>query len=282
MVENEGAKMQVLEICLDNNRIDGNYPKPGTKNYTRANFSDNVVLTVNQNQLTAAVVRFQSEILEPDNKLKVHGGYILGSDRGEFGGRVFFAPERDVDGVLLDLKSTSIPYEWRLRFKDSEFFGQTEGQYCLINENFKGFAEYGFRRFVFTGLAHMGFDEGSLYELIFENDTWVAVEILDLNRCPEVFIQEREKLYLATSNYLAELNFAGSKPTMKVLIEDVDWGGLYPNTIVYANNSLFVGMRGFAYEYNLKSGNARWYNYLSYDKESVKELEDKEWFLSRP
>ena len=269
--------MMTLEIGLDKNRIDGNYPKPGTKNFTRASYSDNVVLTVNQNQLTASVVKSHSEIPEPDNKLKVHGGYILGSDRGEFGGCVFFAPEQDVDNVLINLEDKSIPYEWRLRFTDySEFFGHTEGQYSLVNENFRGFAEYECRKFVFTGLAHMGIDEGCFYELVFENDIWVMKEILNLDSCPEVFTQAGEKLYLATSGYLAEINLAGDKPTMKVIVEGVDWGCLYPNTMIYANNSLFVGMRGFVYEYDLNSGNATWYNYLSYDKESVKELEDKE------
>ena len=263
--------MKTLDIGLDRNRIDGNYPKPGTKNYTRANYSDDVVLSIDRDILTATVVGRLTEIPKPNNKHQVRGGYILGVDRGQWGGCVIFVPEQEIDNLPCDLcNGPSI--KWLIQLE----MLKNEELHILTYNNFKGFAEYGCRKFVFTGLANMGTDEGCFYELILQENTWVLREIQKLDSCPQVFTQTGSKIYLVTSDCLVELNLEEDKPKTKILFEGVDWGGLYPNSMIYANNSLYVGMRGFVYEYDLNSGNATWYNYLSYDKESVKELEDKE------
>jgi len=270
--------MRSLEIGLDKNRIDGIYPKSSSKDYYRANRSDNVVLSVDQNLLTVSVVRFYSEMPEPENKLYLHDGYLYGVDRGEWGGCVFFIPEKDVDSTIIELNRSKLSFKWIYPIPEPK----TGELYYLLNENFRGFAKNGCRKFVFTGFAHMCTDEGCLYEIVLEEEIWVAKEMFILDSYPHVFTQVGATIYLATSDRLVEISLAGDKPIINVIVEDLGWGGLYPNSMVCAKDSIYVGLRGFVYEHNLKSGKAKWYNYLSYDKESVKELENNEWFLSRP
>lgn len=53
--------MKTLLIGLDKGRIDGMYPKSGTKTYYMANRSENVALTVEDNTIVASMYERHKE-----------------------------------------------------------------------------------------------------------------------------------------------------------------------------------------------------------------------------
>jgi len=267
-----------IKIGFDRNRIDGIYPKPGSKDYSRANFSDDIVLGMEGDLLSAYAINDKTKTPEPVNKLKVENGYIIGFDMGEFGGSVHFTPLQDVVNVPIDTEFYDVP-----RLLSSHYSHRDSGEsYNILNENFRGFILHNDRKFVLTGIAHMTKDVGCLYELLLEGNIWHVKKLIDIGSRPHVFVQSGATTYLASSRSLLRINQADDKLKIKTLVKNVGWGSLYPNSLVYANDSLYVGMRGFIYEYNLKSGKEKWYNYISYDAEDVKSLEKSEWFNKLP
>jgi len=89
----------------------------------------------------------EPEFLVPDHSLPAFGGQLVGTDRGEFVGKLMFQDEAG------DLQT-------------------------LLDENVHGIVENPAGIFVFTGLAHLGGNEGYVYVVSLGADERVKTDLL--------------------------------------------------------------------------------------------------------
>ena len=218
--------------------------KPNTSNEWHQASWSNSIFVILENDSVTATTDFEkkqnptSYYIIPDKKscrCSSCNGTMIGWGHGEWGGGIIFIPiETDV-----------FP------------------EYRVMSENFFSFYRIGDRIFALTGLAHLGSSRGSIYELVVVGETfedrWEAVKILDIQYAPETFLLVNEDLYIATSNTLIIVK---NGEISDILIENAGWGTLYPDSMVYANNSIFVGMRGWICEYDLDTRTEKWYDFL--------------------
>jgi len=99
--------------------------------------------------------RTVSEINEvPHVAIPVKNGWLLGSDRGEWGGRLVYKTD---DG----------------------------NQKNIIDDNIKDIYEYSYGYIVVAGLGHMGASKGTIYLVTFKNNNYVAEQIHSLIASPK-------------------------------------------------------------------------------------------------
>lgn len=173
-----------------------------------------------------ALVALEKPVDYPAEIATVHGK-LVGEDKGEWGGSIKFMPDTGKD-------------------------------YTLVEENFQGFYTLEGRLFALTGLAHMGIDEGAIYEIIFRDGRWAADGIAKLDGCPEAFSIVDNMLYLVTSNSLSTVSADGM---IETLLDEAFWEGLYPTSIVCADTVVFIGMRGGVYSWDSDSNDGVWYDF---------------------
>jgi hypothetical protein len=190
--------------------------------------ADDIMISLDNDAIIAEAGRVREGQKYPDY-LEVENGTIVGFNKGEFGGWIVFMPN---DGPL----------------------------YEILNENFRGFYTIGDKIYVLTGLAHMVSDYGSIYELTFVKNKWTAREILDIGNCPAIFLLVNDELYIAT--YDDTLLIIKDGKISNILVKDSFFGMLHPNSMIYANNSIFIGMTGGVYMYDLDTGMDKWYEFL--------------------
>ena len=101
-------------------------------------------------------------------------------------------------------------------------------------------------------------DEGSLYELSHNGKKWSAEKIYDLDSYPWAYLIVDNIVYLITDEALLIIE-NGDKIT--TISEDAFWGGLFPNSMVLADTTLYVGMNGGMFSYELNEHTVKWYSH---------------------
>jgi hypothetical protein len=108
-----------------------------------------------------------------------------------------------------------------------------------------GFIETDRGPLALEGLAHGGATEGRIVRLARgKDDRWHAEDFLDLKAPPEpVYVKETDgSLIIATTRRL--LRVVPSDKSVEVLLEEVFWEGLYPNSMVVTpDGTIYLGMR---------------------------------------
>ena len=198
-------------------------PEYDTQAWHEANEAKNYSVSVKGDRV------YIGEAARPSDtkQLQVWNGYFTGIDYGEFGGGLDF---------------TSV-----------------EGTYKLLDENVVDFIAVDKKYYVLTGLAHLGMDRGKMYRLDFMdyNGRWAAKEILDLQSCPlAYYLDNNNVIYMVTYDSLLHIR---DEKISKVLVKDAFWRGLYPNSVLYLDGRLVIGMWGGVYTYQLSTGQQRWY-----------------------
>jgi HEAT repeat protein len=114
---------------------------------------------------------------------RVEGGWLMGVDKGEFGGGLWFLGE---DGSRTPILETE-------------------------EESVLGFAELPGRLLAFTGMSHMGLNEGFAYTLTREGDgTWTLHRLVQLPGFPKAWrIDADITLVVATGSGVVELAYTG-------------------------------------------------------------------------
>lgn len=168
-----------------------------------------------------------SEEASAPDELSTTKGKFVGTNYGEFGGTVDFVPN-------------------------------TGKSYTLINDNFIGFYAIGERLFVLTGLAHTS-NNGTIYELKFSSGKWKAILLTELESCPTAYLVIEDTLYLATDKGIMLANHTDE--SIAVYGSRSFWAGQVPisTSIVCANESIYVGMRGGVYAVNTEDLTETWY-----------------------
>jgi hypothetical protein len=145
--------------------------------------------------------------------LAIPGGFLLGTDEGEWGG--------DLTWISADGK--------RAR--------------KLGNENVHGLALLGPNQVVvLEGLNHMGLETGHALWLRPSSGAWEIEAEQPLDAGPETFVVARDAIYVLTARSLVRIDHEKHASA----IQPVATRGLYPNSMVAdADGSLWVGMRQF-------------------------------------
>jgi hypothetical protein len=169
----------------------------------------------------------QINLIGRQSFIKVADGYLVGFYRGEWGGYLYWFSN---DGKQY------------YKISDHEIVQ------FIMREN---------RIYAIEGLAHLDNSEGSILNIVKNNDRWIAQTYLKLNAAPEAIgLDRRNNLIIVTSKSLLSLDIDAK---IKTLIETGIWYyGLYPNSLVILNDNVFIGMRKGVFKYDLQSGNQEW------------------------
>ena len=168
----------------------------------------------------------------------VPGGFLIGYDRGEFGGGLYWF---STDGR----KHVRIAPPAGAR---SDWFP----------ENVHAIAEYEGTFFVFQGVSHLTLRLGRVLKVRPSGKGWRAAVFVGLDVTPEVVLQERTGVWLMASTD------GVSRITANGKVERL-WGrpevlvGTYPNSIARSSDgNVYVGMRAWVLRLTWAQAEARW------------------------
>jgi hypothetical protein len=161
----------------------------------------------------------------PTNSIKVNNGWLIGFDRGEWGGALYWYNN---DG--------------------------TE-KYLIKDRNVKDIVTIKNKIFITQGLAHLGGDFGSISKIVFQNDKWVVEKTNNLSGKPYKTIVFNDVLISITTEDIISID---SDMKLQTLYEKSFWRILYPNSIVTDKDNFYFGMRGGILKLNKTSGKPYW------------------------
>jgi hypothetical protein len=142
---------------------------------------------------------------------KVYDGYLVGFNKGEFGGGLYFVSN---DGQI-----------------NYELAGYL---------NIKSIFEYNNKLFAIEGLAHLGGQRGQIIEL-FKDSIWKYKSVTQLVEAPEIISDYNGEKIIITSQYI--LKYTKDFQVREILKSPFYWGMLYPSTILFDKNEVFLAMR---------------------------------------
>lgn len=175
-------------------------------------------------------------ITKPEYGTKTHitefellSGKLIGTDGGEWGGELYFMPEDSTKGKV-HIKEGNIKFIFK--FNDSIYF--------------------------IEGLAHLSYNEGALYRLDFQKDTFMYSKIIDFEDAPEAFTIYKNKILIAShQNFFMIHDFR-----KEIIFKDTFWTSLYPNSIAALNDKqVYVGIRSGFIHLDLTKRIMRFYKY---------------------
>jgi len=199
-------------------------PKPFSKAWDSLGYSlnDFEVQIVN-GELHTSPIKHQI------NDLKIKSGLLRAINHGEFGGELIYIPD--------DKPKKPI------KIKD----GNAKFLFSLNNDIY--FME---------GLAHLGIDEGALFEIDTTSQPFSCKQIIDFGSSPEAFTVFENKVFVVTNKYF----FVVQDHQKDLIFKDTFWRGLYPNSIAMLNpENIFVGMRGGFAKLDLTNKSLKFYKY---------------------
>lgn len=145
--------------------------------------------------------------------LKVDTGWLVGFDKGEWGGNLFWFNE---DGSNYQ----------KIAFGNIKNLFAIDGQI-----------------FVTEGLAHLSMSDGQIFKVEKKNNEWSIEKKVDLPDAPYATTLTKDNEFLiVTSKGLLKVN---KEFKIETLIAEGFWSiYLYPNTILVEGQNIFIGMRG--------------------------------------
>ncbi|APY07659.1 hypothetical protein BWZ20_04800 [Winogradskyella sp. J14-2] len=142
---------------------------------------------------------------------KVNDGYLIGINKGEFGGGLWF--------LSLDCKTSYeiIPYK-------------------RIHEIF----EFNNKIYVLEGLSHITINNGSLLEIT-KNEKWEISKTFDLPDAPRFILKEKDNILIISSEHI--LSFNKYDKLNLILRAPFNWALLFPSSAVVIDNDIYIAMR---------------------------------------
>jgi hypothetical protein len=153
--------------------------------------------------------------------LGVEGGFLYGTDFGEFpGASLSFIPE--------DPKKP--PTE-------------------IFKGNVKALIKIGAEVYALTGSSLPGIDKGQAIKLGRKGEAWTLAKTIDLPECPSAACVDGSLAYIVGSAGLCSLSADSVLP----LLKGQYWEGLRPGMVRKVSDLLCIGMRGSLAVYDLKA-----------------------------
>jgi hypothetical protein len=190
-----------IEIPVNYKQIE--IPKDYSEDYRKLNYAEDFSIYLKDNKIEI----FKTP-RKKDSELKFKNGLLIGSDHGEWGGKlVYKSADKEIsikDGNIISI----------FEYKEKVYF--------------------------LEGLAHMNTNYGEIYEVENTKDKFTYKKVLELPDEPEAFEIFNNKIYIATyENFLIIDNWKIEKKIKGF------WGSLYPNSLIIENdNHIFMGIRG--------------------------------------
>jgi hypothetical protein len=154
---------------------------------------------------------------------------------------------------------------WIVSFNAGEFGGglwwfspDGKERHKIAEARIRGFIPTEAGLLALEGLAHMRSSEGRLLRLTrAPGGRWQSEDFIVLKHCPEVSASAADgSLMVATTNQLLKIVPASKK--VEVLLDEVFWGGLYPNSMVVTPAGIiYLGMRHGVAKAEKKGGSWR-------------------------
>ncbi|MGJ8591821.1 MAG: hypothetical protein ACSHXF_04700 [Aquaticitalea sp.] len=154
----------------------------------------------------------------------VYNGFLIGYNHGEFGGGLKFV-------------SLNNDYSYSIELIDKE----NEWKYNYVSRNIREIFEYNNRIYAMRGLAHMGLNNGGLYEIIFKNGKWSYKYISNLPGTPDIVFVHKNIVYIVTTQNILKFDEIGGLKT--ILKSPFYWGSLYPSNAFIKGNDIYLAMR---------------------------------------
>lgn len=130
--------------------------------------------------------------------VKLKNGYLIGFDRGEFGGSLYWFDDNGIEN------------------------------YRICRGNIKDIIVFEDRIFVTEGLAHLGGDRGQILKLKFDKEKWTSEKYFELKNVPySTKLNSKNELIVLTSKQLLKIS---TDNKITELISDGFWSGFYPNS----------------------------------------------------
>lgn len=170
---------------------------------------------------------FEESYDEDENSqinLKIDDGWIIGFDRGEWSGFLYWFSEN----------------------------GQKHQR--IINRNIVSLHLIDNEIFAFEGLLHMQDNGGSFFKVKKENSKWITEEVLKLKESPLAVSKYNEKDFLvATNTSFIQIMKSKNEYKIKPIIENGFWSyGVYPYSILTDKSDIYIGMRAGILKINQK------------------------------
>jgi hypothetical protein len=145
--------------------------------------------------------------------LKVENGWLVGFDRGEWGGNLFWFNEEGTEYKMITGGNIENLFE--------------------INGEF----------YVSEGLAHMSMDSGQLFKLEVKNKEWRIQKKVNLPNAPySTTLTSDNEFLIVTSKGVLKVN---KEFEIETLVEQGFWSiYLHPNSILIKDKNIYIGMRG--------------------------------------
>jgi hypothetical protein len=196
-----GQKMQILPIIEGLTEFD--IPLTLSKEWYELNNS-------NKNYYLDSIgdVTVKSGSKARECSFEVKNGIIIGTNYGEWGGKLIF--------------------------KDAAT------EYTILQDNVVGIIDYNNDIYILTGLSHLGISEGKIVKIEMINGKFTPIFSADFESSPETFTMYENELYIVTFNGL--IAFDGNN-TREILNKQF-WFSLYPQSVYVNNNIIAIGMRG--------------------------------------
>ncbi|WP_405566334.1 hypothetical protein [Polaribacter sp. Asnod6-C07] len=161
----------------------------------------------------------------PTSSLKVKNGWLIGFNKGEWSGALFW------------------------------FSDNGKENYLIKEKNVHNILQLGDRIYITQGLAHLGGDFGTVSEIAFNKKKWLVAKTEKLSGCPFQSIVFNDKLLILTTKNIVVAN---SYLELTEKVENGFWSSLYPNSVITDKNNAYFGMRGGILKVNLENGNKDW------------------------
>jgi hypothetical protein len=141
---------------------------------------------------------------------KVPDGFLVGLNKGEFGGGLYFI---NSDGLS----------------------GYEMGKFLNIRSIF----EHNWTIFSIEGLAHLGVNRGQIIQIFKEDNLWKYKTLTQLIEAPTLITDYNDEKIIVTSQYI--LKFRKDLVVTEILKSPMYWGMLYPSSIIIDHNDYLYG-----------------------------------------
>jgi len=155
---------------------------------------------------------------------KVDNGYLVGFNKGEFGGSLHWFSESGDSTYQISLGNVDYIFEYKKKI------------------------------YMVTGLFHIT-DRGGINEMKFIENKWKVDERFELPSKSDIIMPYKDRMLIITTKTI--LFFDGTS-NFDFVKKDGFWDVLYPQSALILNDELFVGMRGGVYKINLNTKKEEW------------------------
>jgi len=197
--------------------------------------------TYKQN-LTNKKMPFKIEQKGLSDAIKVKDGYLVGFNRGEWGGELCWFSKNGKE-------------------KD-EMFGS------MFSPPVVQFIKRDNKIYAITGLAHLGMSFGNIIKIEKKEKKWIAEVFLKLPDAPyAIQLDHKDNMLVFTSSGLYSIDKEANLDTLAIKISrnpeiypnpQCLWCFLYPTSMVIQNDVVYVGMRGGVYKFDITTRKEEW------------------------